>query len=120
MKIIKSLSKEFPEFRELLLKTGDSRIVYANIEEPIFGVGLVADDPEVEDPAKWRGKNLWGQALEDARTEFRQENVVEKTEEEGIREEDLKPVDNEVISKSQQDAAKKAAIMNAKRFQKRY
>ena len=118
--VIRAISKEFPEFRELLLKTGDDQLIYANIMEPIFGIGMEATDPNIQNAKLWQGENLWGQALQEARMEFREENVTKKTEDEGIREKDLEETENQVISKEQQDAAKKAAIINARRFHKNH
>jgi predicted NAD-dependent protein-ADP-ribosyltransferase YbiA (DUF1768 family) len=118
--VITALSKQYPEFKELLLKTGDESLVYANIMDPIFSAGLEADDPNIQDTKQWRGENLWGQALEKARTEFREQNVTSKPEEEGVSIKDMAPIENAVISKEQQDSAKKAAIINARRFHRNH
>lgn len=118
--VITALSKQYPEFRELLLETGDDELVYANVLDTIFSVGLEETDPNIQNVNQWRGENLWGRALEAARTEFREKNVTMKPEEEGISKDDIAPVENAVISKQEQDAAKKAAIINARRFQKHH
>lgn len=118
--VITAISKQFPEFRELLLKTGDDELVYANVLDTIFSVGLEAEDPNIQDAKQWRGENLWGKALEKARMDFREMNVTKKVEEEGISKADEAPVENMVISKEKQDAAKKAAIINARRFHKNH
>ena len=86
----------------------------------MFSVGLTEEDPNIQNANQWRGENLWGRALEAARTEFREKNVTSKPEDEGISKADLAPIENTVISKEEQDAAKKAAIINARRFQKHH
>ncbi len=118
--VITAISKKYPEFRELLLETGDDELVYANMLDTIFSIGLEEDDPNIQLTKEWRGENLWGRALQEARTEFREKNVTSKPEDDGISKADEAPAENAVISKEQQDAAKKAAIINAKRFQKRH
>jgi ribA/ribD-fused uncharacterized protein len=118
--VIKAFAKQFPEFRELLLKTGDEQLVYANVMDPIFSIGLDQDDPTIQNAKAWRGENLWGQALEKARTEFREKNVTSKPEDDGISEKEEATPENTVISKEAQEAAKKAAIINARRFHKNH
>ena len=118
--VITAISKQYPEFRELLLETGDDELVYANILDPIFSIGLDEEDPNIQLEKQWRGENLWGQALQTARSGFREKNVTSRPEDEGISKEDENPIENAVISKEQQDAAKKAAIINAKRFHKNH
>lgn len=60
-----------PELREFLLNTGDRVLVEASPMDRIWGIGLAADDPRAENPASWRGLNLLGFALMDARAELR-------------------------------------------------
>jgi hypothetical protein len=42
-------------------------LVEASPIESVRGIGLAADDPRAEDPEQWRGLNLLGFALADAR-----------------------------------------------------
>lgn len=56
-----------PELREFLLKTGNRILVEASPVDKIWGIGMVADDPSCENPNKWRGENLLGFALMEAR-----------------------------------------------------
>lgn len=118
--VITALTKQYPEFKELLLKTGDEALVYANIEDELFSIGLKAEDPNLQNAKQWRGENLWGTALQEARTKFREKNVTVKSEEEGLSEKDLAPAENAVISTDQQGAARKAAIIHARRRAKNY
>lgn len=59
------------ELREFLVNTGDRVLVEASPVDRIWGIGLAADDPRAENPASWRGLNLLGFALMDARAELR-------------------------------------------------
>ena len=52
-----------PPFRDFLLATGDRVLVEASPVDPVWGIGLAADDPAAADPARWRGSNLLGFAL---------------------------------------------------------
>ncbi|WP_181768914.1 NADAR family protein [Streptomyces albidus (ex Kaewkla and Franco 2022)] len=56
------------ELREYLLGTNSRVLVEASPMDRVWGVGLAADDERVRDPAKWRGQNLLGFALMEART----------------------------------------------------
>ncbi|MFB7559627.1 NADAR family protein [Streptomyces brevispora] len=65
-----------PALREFLLGTGDRVLVEASPMDRIWGIGLAADDPRAQDPAAWRGLNLLGFALMDARTGLRAATVT--------------------------------------------
>ncbi|RAJ59884.1 hypothetical protein K378_04581 [Streptomyces sp. Amel2xB2] len=56
------------ELREFLLGTSSRVLVEASPLDRVWGVGLAADDARVRDPAQWRGENLLGFALMEART----------------------------------------------------
>ncbi|QCX79457.1 Swarming motility protein YbiA [Streptomyces sp. YIM 121038] len=57
--------------RAYLAGTGDRVLVEASPVDPVWGIGLAADDPRAEDPASWRGLNLLGFALMAARERLR-------------------------------------------------
>ena len=59
------------DLREFLLNTGDRVLVEASPVDRIWGIGLAADDQRAADPASWRGPNLLGFALMEARAELR-------------------------------------------------
>ncbi|MFE4861885.1 NADAR family protein [Streptomyces sp. NPDC056670] len=57
--------------REYLLGTGSRVLVEASPLDRVWGIGLAADAPEAADPARWRGLNLLGFALTEARERLR-------------------------------------------------
>lgn len=61
-----------PALRGYLLGTGNRVLVEASPMDRIWGIGLAADDERALDPARWRGLNLLGFALMEAREQLRQ------------------------------------------------
>ncbi|WTK93644.1 NADAR family protein [Streptomyces sp. NBC_01508] len=59
------------QLRDYLLRTGDRVLVEASPMDRIWGIGLAADDERAQDPARWRGLNLLGFALMEARERLR-------------------------------------------------
>ncbi|GAA4097403.1 NADAR family protein [Streptomyces hundungensis] len=57
--------------RGYLLGTGKRVLVEASPLDRIWGIGLAADAPEAADPRRWRGLNLLGFALTEARERLR-------------------------------------------------
>lgn len=55
------------DLRGYLLATGDRVLVEASPLDRVWGIGLAADDERAADPARWRGLNLLGFALMEAR-----------------------------------------------------
>jgi len=49
--------------RAVLLSTGDAILAEAAPHDAIWGIGLPWHDPRVENPDKWRGRNILGSAL---------------------------------------------------------
>ncbi|MCB5183015.1 NADAR family protein [Streptomyces antimicrobicus] len=60
-----------PQLSAYLLGTGDRVLVEASPVDRIWGVGLAPDDERALDPAQWRGLNLLGFALMEARERIR-------------------------------------------------
>ncbi|MEE1756905.1 NADAR family protein [Streptomyces sp. SP18CS02] len=60
-----------PALRDYLLATGDRVLVEASPVDRIWGIGLAADDERAHDPTRWRGLNLLGFALMEARDQLR-------------------------------------------------
>ena len=60
-----------PPLRQFLLSSSDSIIVEASPVDPIWGVGLAADDAGIAAPAGWKGLNLLGYALMKVRAALR-------------------------------------------------
>lgn len=56
-----------PALRDYLLGTRDRVLVEASPVDRVWGIGLAADDERAADPARWRGLNLLGFALMEAR-----------------------------------------------------
>ncbi|MBQ1093079.1 NADAR family protein [Streptomyces sp. B93] len=55
------------ELRGFLLGTGDRVLVEASPMDRVWGIGLTATDEGASDPERWRGLNLLGFALMEAR-----------------------------------------------------
>ncbi|MFE6224444.1 NADAR family protein [Streptomyces sp. NPDC057854] len=60
-----------PGLRDFLLGTGSRVLVEASPLDRVWGIGLAAGDPGAADPARWRGLNLLGFALMEARERLR-------------------------------------------------
>jgi len=60
-----------PELRAFLLGTGDRVLVEASPVDRVWGIGLTANDEAARDPERWRGPNLLGFALMQARHRLR-------------------------------------------------
>lgn len=60
-----------PELCDKLLATGNSLLAECSPRDTIWGVGLAADDPQVQNPRKWNGENLLGATLMQVRADLR-------------------------------------------------
>ena len=60
------------DLRTFLLATGDRVLVEASPVDRVWGIGLAADDERAADPEQWRGPNLLGFALMEARERLRE------------------------------------------------
>ncbi|MGW5769596.1 NADAR family protein [Streptomyces longwoodensis] len=60
-----------PALREFLVNTGERVLVEASPVDRVWGIGLAADDAAAGDPERWRGPNLLGFALMEARRRLR-------------------------------------------------
>jgi ribA/ribD-fused uncharacterized protein len=58
-----------------LLATGRRTLVEASPVDSIWGIGMAENDPLVEIPAQWRGRNLLGIALTNVRERIRSEGT---------------------------------------------
>jgi ribA/ribD-fused uncharacterized protein len=58
------------DLRQALLATKRTLLVEASPYDRIWGVGLAADNPRIDDPRNWRGKNLLGRILTRLRDEL--------------------------------------------------
>jgi predicted NAD-dependent protein-ADP-ribosyltransferase YbiA (DUF1768 family) len=110
-KVIDVLTKR-EDFRNLLLGTGTKGLLYAEMDEPLFGVGLDSEDPNLQNTKRWRGENLWGIALEEARARLREKTVTTTPDTEDTED----PLMASVITEAEQTAARRGAIINQRRF----
>ena len=62
---------QHPDLRDFLLATNDAVLVEASPRDRIWGIGMGASNPDARDPRKWRGENLLGFALMEARERLR-------------------------------------------------
>jgi ribA/ribD-fused uncharacterized protein len=58
------------ELRRYLVQTGNRVLVEASPTDRVWGIGLTADDPHAQNPSRWRGLNLLGFALMQAREDL--------------------------------------------------
>ncbi|WP_329062877.1 NADAR family protein [Streptomyces sp. NBC_01429] len=72
--------------RTFLLATGERILVEASPMDRIWGIGLASDDERAHDPARWRGLNLLGFALMEARTRLRSGTAGTRAERAGAGE----------------------------------
>ncbi|MFC5185443.1 NADAR family protein [Actinomadura harenae] len=60
-----------PGLRDFLLSTGSKILVEASPLDRVWGIGYDENAPQAKRPSQWRGLNLLGFALMDARDELR-------------------------------------------------
>ena len=51
------------QIKKEMLKTGDALLVEGALNDKIWGVGMYPDNPQINDPKKWKGQNKLGIAL---------------------------------------------------------
>jgi ribA/ribD-fused uncharacterized protein len=61
---------QHPALKSFLLNTGDKVLVEASPMDAIWGIGMSVEHPTVNDPSSWRGENLLGYALMEARDQL--------------------------------------------------
>jgi ribA/ribD-fused uncharacterized protein len=61
---------QHPDLGRFLLATAERVLVEASPLDRVWGIGLAADDERADDPARWRGLNLLGFALMEARDQL--------------------------------------------------
>lgn len=65
--------RQNPDLRELLFSTGEDIFVEASPHDVIWGIGMGKTDLGVEDPKNWKGQNLLGKAITEARRILREQ-----------------------------------------------
>lgn len=63
-----------PQLRAFLLSTADQVLVEAAPNDQIWGIGIAADTPGIQNPNTWRGENLLGFALMETRDHLKSDN----------------------------------------------
>ncbi|CAH2213487.1 NADAR family protein [Tepidibacter aestuarii] len=58
------------DLREFLISTGDKILVEASPYDNIWGIGMSADNENINNPLSWKGQNLLGFALMEVRDEL--------------------------------------------------
>lgn len=61
-----------PDLGQFLERTGDKVLVEASPKDSIWGIGLAENDRRARRPAEWKGLNLLGFALMEARQQLRE------------------------------------------------
>ncbi|WP_131924194.1 NADAR family protein [Hazenella coriacea] len=56
-----------PSLKMQIIATREKHLVEASPFDRIWGIGMGENDPDVEDPTKWRGLNLLGKVLMEVR-----------------------------------------------------
>lgn len=59
-----------PKLNDYLNSTKNRILVEASPRDRIWGIGMGQSNPDAENPVKWRGRNLLGFALTEARDEL--------------------------------------------------
>lgn len=65
--------RQNPALADFLLRSGERVLVEASPVDPVWGIGLAADDPRAENPLLWKGENLLGFALMEVRDRLKEE-----------------------------------------------
>lgn len=60
-----------PDLRDVLMGTGDNMLVEASPSDRVWGIGMTAAQARTTAPEQWKGTNLLGKALVQARDEIR-------------------------------------------------
>ncbi len=61
-----------PKLTDFILSTKQRILVEASPVDKIWGIGLSMDDPNIDNPLMWRGKNLLGFALMNVRQQLQE------------------------------------------------
>ena len=67
---------QHPQLGQFLLATGDRVLVEASPQDPVWGIGLAAEDERASSPRTWQGLNLLGFALMEVRQRLHATTVL--------------------------------------------
>jgi ribA/ribD-fused uncharacterized protein len=62
---------QHPELKQFLLSTQSTVLVESSPYDQIWGIGMAAEEQNIEDPKAWKGLNLLGFALMEVRNRLR-------------------------------------------------
>uniref|UniRef100_A0A7S4GQD9 NADAR domain-containing protein n=1 Tax=Oxyrrhis marina TaxID=2969 RepID=A0A7S4GQD9_OXYMA len=71
--VVEQKFRKVPGLREVLVDSGSKLLAEATRNDRIWGIGIDVDDARVKQPAEWRGSNILGWALMEARTTLSEE-----------------------------------------------
>ena len=69
--VVKQKFSQLDTERDVLFSTGDNILAEATKNDCIWGIGLDESNANINDPSKWRGKNILGWALMQFREELK-------------------------------------------------
>lgn len=69
------------ELKKQILETGDNTIVECSPRDRKWGIGMGKNNPDAQNPDKWRGRNLLGETLMRVRAQLREELSEQETAE---------------------------------------
>ena len=94
------------DLQDFLLSTGDDILVYADPTSALYGIGVGIEDAKRLDQKQWKGQNIVGRMMERVRVQLR---------EQPLSDEPVQKAKAAVISREEQDAARKAAIIRSRK-----
>lgn len=82
------LKFSLPQFKPILLATGEQILVEASPFDKVWGIGLGVEDEDCANPENWKGENLLGYAIMEARdiiklTDERNREILQQDEGKG-------------------------------------
>lgn len=67
---LKAKFNQNPNLKQILMSTGNKQLAETTSRDKIWAIGLDMNDPKRFDETQWKGQNLLGKALMEARASF--------------------------------------------------